>query len=82
MKDYFIRWRMLYKVINMKSNINVWIAKNEMSKKEVASKLGVSQTVLSRWINNHSMPSVENLFRLARILNCKADDLYEIREGN
>lgn len=61
----------------MKSNINVWIAKSGMSKKEVAQKMGVSQTVLSRWINNHTMPSLENAFKLADILNCKVDDLYD-----
>lgn len=64
----------------MKSNLNVWIAKSGMSKKEVANKMGVSQEVLSRWINNHSKPSLENAFKLAELLNCKVDDLWE-REG-
>lgn len=66
----------------MKSKINVWIAINEVSKKEVAEKLGVSQVVLSRWINNHNKPSLEKAFQLAGILNCKVDDLYEREEGN
>ncbi|HLR71973.1 MAG TPA: helix-turn-helix transcriptional regulator [Pseudogracilibacillus sp.] len=61
----------------MKSNINVWIAKREMSKKEVAEMMDVSQTVLSRWINNRSMPSLKNAFKLADLLNCKVDDLYD-----
>lgn len=61
----------------MKSNINVWIAKSEKSKKEIAEKMGVSQTVLSRWINNKSKPSLDNAFKLAELLNCKVDDLYE-----
>jgi len=60
----------------MKSNINVWIEKRGYKKKWIAEQLGVSQNVLSRWINNHSMPSVKNLSRLAEILNCKMDDLY------
>lgn len=64
----------------MKSQIKVWIAKNDMSNKEVSDKMKISQTVLSRWINGHSMPSVINLFRLAKILNCKADDLYKQEE--
>ncbi|QBP06971.1 XRE family transcriptional regulator [Virgibacillus phage Mimir87] len=63
----------------MKCYINVWIAKSEMSKKEVAEKMAVSQTVLSRWANGHSMPSVNNLFKLAKLLGCKVDDLYEDR---
>ncbi|WP_026908969.1 helix-turn-helix transcriptional regulator [Paucisalibacillus globulus] len=61
----------------MKSYINLWIAKKEMNKKEVAERMGVSQTVLSRWINGHSKPSLENAFKLAEILNCKVDDLFK-----
>ncbi len=63
----------------MKSNLNVRIAISEMSKKEVAKKLGVSQITLSRWVNNHSKPSLEKAFQLAEILNCKVDDLYDIQ---
>lgn len=63
--------------MEMKNNINVWIAKSGLSKKEVAAKLKVSNVVLSRWINGHSNPSLENAIKLAQILNCKVDDLYE-----
>lgn len=63
----------------MKSKINIWIAKNEVSKKDVAQKMGVSQVVLSRWINGHSKPSLINAFKLAHLLNCKVDDLFEYK---
>ncbi len=76
MKDYYITTKNILLGDNMKSNINVWIAKSEMSKKEVAEKMEVSQTVLSRWINNKSKPSLEKAFKLAEILDCKVDDLY------
>lgn len=65
---------------DMKNNINVWIAKSGKSKKEVAALLGVSNVVLSRWINGHSMPSLINTFKLAYILGCKVDDLYELED--
>lgn len=61
----------------MKNNINIWIAKRGLRKKWIAEQLNVSQTVLSRWINGHSMPSLENAFKLAGILDCKVDDLFE-----
>lgn len=61
----------------MKCKINEQIELNGRKKKWVAQQLGVSQEVLSRWINGRSMPSVNNLFKLAKILNCKVDDLYE-----
>lgn len=61
----------------MKSNIGYWIEKRGYKKKWVAEQIGVSQNVLSRWINNGSMPSVTKLFELADLLDCKVDDLYE-----
>ncbi len=64
----------------MNNNINVWIAKSRMSKKEVAKRLGVSHIVLSRWINGHSMPSLINAMKLASILDCKVDDLYKLED--
>ena len=45
--------------------------------KWVAEQMGVAPTVLSRWANDRGKPSIERLFKLAHILNCKVDDLYE-----
>lgn len=63
--------------MKLKSNIDYWIEKRGYKKKWIAGQLGVSQTVLSRWINNRSMPSVKKLFKLADLLDCKVDDLYK-----
>lgn len=62
--------------MKLKSNIEYWIGKRGYKKKFIADQLGVSQTVLSRWVNDKNMPSVINLFKLAELLNCKVDDLY------
>lgn len=61
----------------LKSKIGNHIDLRGYKKKWIAVQLGISQNVLSRWINNHSMPSVEKLFDLAELLDCKVDDLYE-----
>ena len=60
-------------------NVMIAIAIQEghiKSKKHLADLMGVSQSVLSRWVNDKSILSVENLFLMAKILNCKVDDLY------
>lgn len=64
----------------MKSNINYWIEKRGYKKKWVAKQLGVSNEVFSRWVNDKSIPSVENLFKLAALLECKVDDLYTLED--
>jgi putative transcriptional regulator len=61
----------------MKSRIGERIDARGYKKKWVAQQLGVSQVVLSRWINGQSTPSLMNAFRLAKLLNCKVDNLYE-----
>ena len=60
----------------MKNNIDYWIEKRGYKKKWIADQLGVSKNVLSRWIHNRSDPSLENAFKLARLLDCKVDDLF------
>lgn len=64
-------------MMKLKSRIGEWIEYKGYKKKWVAQQLGISQTVLSRWINDVSMPSVNKLFELADLLNCKVDDLYK-----
>jgi len=66
----------------MKNNINEWVAEKGYQKKWIAKQMGISQNVLSRWINGHSIPSLENAFKLAEILECKVDELFERKEGN
>lgn len=61
----------------MKSRIGEMIELRGYKKIWVAKQIGVSHIVLSRWINNVSMPSVKNLFKLAELLDCKVDDLYK-----
>lgn len=49
-------------------------------KKHVAKKVGVSPTQLSNWIAENNYPGADKLFKLAQVLNCKVDDLYEYEE--
>lgn len=63
--------------MELKSRIGIIIEEKGYKKKWIANQIGVSQNVLSRWINDVSIPSLKNCFKLADLLNCKVDDLYE-----
>ncbi|RDW18056.1 XRE family transcriptional regulator [Oceanobacillus arenosus] len=63
--------------MELKSRIGYWIEIRGYKKMWVAKQIGVSHVVLSRWINDVSIPSVVNLFKLAVLLDCKVDELYE-----
>jgi len=64
---------------DMKCRMNELIEEKGYKKKWIAAQLGVSADVLSRWVNDRGMPSLEKAFQIADILECKVDDLYEYR---
>ena len=66
--------------MELKSRINYWKEKRGRTTKWIAKELGVSPEIVSRWANNKNYPSIHTLFRLAEILECKVDDLFE-KEG-
>ncbi|MED5040756.1 helix-turn-helix transcriptional regulator [Geobacillus stearothermophilus] len=61
----------------MKSRIGEWIEKRGYKKKYIAEQLKVSQRQMSKWISGESYPTVPKLFRLAKLLDVKVDDLYD-----
>ncbi len=61
----------------MKSKIGYWIDKRGLKSKFVANKMEVSQEQVSKWRNGKSYPRVDKLFKLAKLLGVKVDDLYE-----
>lgn len=61
----------------LKSNIGN-IIKNSPYKREYIQKyMGVSRNTLSNWCTEKTHPSAPELFKLAKLLECKVDDLYE-----
>jgi len=63
----------------LKSNIKYWRDKEGRTNKWLAQQLGVREETISRWINNKGTPPIETLFKLAHILKCKIDDLFEYK---
>ena len=52
------------------------------SQEMVAEKLGVSRQAVSKWENNISEPSTENLLRLSTLFNVEVDHLINGEEHN
>lgn len=64
----------------LKSNLKVVLAEENMKNKELAERLGVSVNVVSKWVNDVHYPPASTLFKIARVLNRKVDDLYTYKE--
>jgi putative transcriptional regulator len=60
----------------MKSRIGEHIDKSGYKKKHIAQLMEVSPTQISNWVSGKSYPSVPKLYRLAKLLGVKADDLF------
>ncbi len=63
----------------MKCNIKELRLKNNLTQKDLARLVDTNETTISRWERGQH-PSVPALWKLARALNCKVDDLYSIAE--
>ena len=60
----------------MKYNrIKVILAEKDITSKELASRLDVTRTTVSRWINNQAQPGIETLFKIAKVLNVDVREL-------
>ena len=49
-----------------------------LTQRQVAKILGIAQTNISNWENNHTRPEYEHLVRLARIYDVSIDKLLGI----
>lgn len=56
--------------------------RKNLTQKEVATKIGVSEQALSKWENGDCLPDVYNLKLLALVLNVSIDYLLDTENGN
>ncbi|MBJ7961017.1 helix-turn-helix transcriptional regulator [Bacillus cereus group sp. N28] len=46
----------------------------------IRQKLNISQNQMSNYVTGKSYPPVDKAFELAKIFDCRVDDLYEVQE--
>ena len=59
----------------MLNRIKVALAERQKTSKWLAEQLGKSETTVSRWASNRVQPSVEQLFKIADILEMDVKEL-------
>lgn len=57
------------------NRIKAVLAENNKTNKWLAERLSKNETTVSRWCTNEAQPSLENLFRVAEVLNTDPQDL-------
>lgn len=63
----------------LESRIKECISESGYTRKHIAENLGVSHQQISNWVVGKSYPTTEKAFKLAYMLNCKVDDLYDYK---
>ena len=61
-------------------NIRKFIVYKGMNQQDVAERTGITQAMLSRYINGTSMPGIDKLHNIASVLDCHVDDLLGVEE--
>lgn len=49
-----------------------------LSEADMAERIGISTSQLSRWRTGHSVPSIRTLYKISIILECKVSDFFEV----
>lgn len=62
------------------NRIKVMLAERNQTNKWLAEQLGKDPATVSKWVTNASQPSLEMIFKIAQVLDCKYTEL--IREQN
>ncbi|WP_100373062.1 helix-turn-helix transcriptional regulator [Bacillus sp. FJAT-45037] len=60
----------------LESKIDECIKRSGYRRDFVADHMEIKKQQLSNWCTGRSKPRVDDLFKLAKLLNCKVDDLY------
>ncbi len=57
------------------------LAMRGMNRSQAGTRLGVTRSMVSQWVNNHRVPKPENVERLAALLGVDNDELL-VRAGH
>jgi DNA-binding XRE family transcriptional regulator len=64
----------------LKPRIKVRLAELNMKQKDLSEELNVTKQTMSGWITGRVTPTLEMAFRIAKLLDCKVDDLFTYEE--
>jgi len=62
----------------MKNNIKLYRVKADFTQEDLSKKLGVSRQTINSIENNKYFPSLELGLQMAKIFDCRVDDLFSL----
>lgn len=61
---------------NVKKNLGYYLSLQGISQKELAEKLGVSQSAVTNWIKGKNSPDIESVAQICQALRISVSDLF------
>ena len=65
-------------VLMVISNLKKLLKEKNISQKELADKIGLTESAVSRFVKENRIPTGENMLKIANALNVKVEDLYTL----
>lgn len=65
---------------NLKKNIGYYLELNKISQKELAERLGVSQSAVTNWIKGKNSPDIELVAEMCRIFDISIMEMMGVSE--
>ena len=62
------------------NRIKVMLAERNQTNKWLAEQVGKDPATVSKWVTNASQPSLEMIFKIAQVLECKYTELIREQE--
>ena len=59
------------------NNIKVFRERNSFTQVDIAEKLQIDKSTVSKWETGESMPRAEKLIQLAKLFDCTVDELLK-----
>ena len=58
-------------------NLQKFVTHCGMSKGDIAEKLGITNTMLSRYLHGKTMPSLDKGVQIANLMKCRVEELFD-----
>ena len=62
------------------NRLRVVLAETNKSNRDIANHLNMSETTVSKWVNNRKQPSLQIIFEIAKFLKVSPTELIEKEE--
>lgn len=63
-----------------KCNIGKRLEIKGIKQRELAKAVGTTEVSVSRWVNGSRVPKATTAIHIAKVLDCKVEDLYTVKE--